>query len=369
MLAIWTMAYHLRVVEHGLRTFDWGELAWSVTVLAVAAIAGRVLSGATLRGLERWGGRSKAAVDHAIVAHVRGPVRWLGPLLGVQLAFDLVTLPKDLIDVVQHALLLLVIGVSAWLAVAMVRVLERVIAGRWDMTAQDNLRARALRTQMRGLGNVLTFVVVVAAVAAMLTTFKRVRALGAGLLASAGVAGVVLGFAGQKSLSTVLAGLQIAITQPIRVDDVVVVEGEWGRIEEITLTYVVVKIWDLRRLVVPVVYFIEKPFQNWTRNAADLIGVVELRLDYSIPLDALRGEFQRVLGESRESGLWDGKTSALQVTDLSERTMLVRLLMSARDASTAFDLRCNVRERLITYVQQHHAGALPRVRGEIEAAR
>jgi small-conductance mechanosensitive channel len=196
-------------------------------------------------------------------------------------------------------------------------------------------------------------------------TFEAVRELGAAFLASAGIAGIALGFAAQKSLATLVAGIQIAVSQPIRVGDVVIVEGEWGRIEEITLTYVVVRIWDLRRLIVPVQYFIEKPFQNWTRVSPELIGTVNLHLDYSVPVAELRNELERVLHASQ---WWDKKTWNTQITDASERTMLVRLTMSAKNAGDLWNLRCEVREQVIAFVQQKYPTALPRLRANLEQA-
>jgi small-conductance mechanosensitive channel len=200
-------------------------------------------------------------------------------------------------------------------------------------------------------------------VASMLMVFDSVRQFGASILASAGIAGIVIGFAAQRSIATLLAGFQIALTQPIRVDDVVIVENEWGRIEDITLTYVVVKVWDLRRLVVPINYFIEQPFQNWTRRSADILATVFLYVDYTIPVDALRGELTRILGASR---YWDGKVNVLQVTDAKEHTLEIRALASAADASLAWDLRCEIREQLVAFVQRRHPESLPRVRAAFE---
>jgi small-conductance mechanosensitive channel len=197
----------------------------------------------------------------------------------------------------------------------------------------------------------------------MLMTFPKVRQLGTTILASAGIIGIVVGMAAQRTIGAFIAGLQIAFTQPIRVDDVVIVENEWGRIEEITLTYVVVKIWDLRRLIVPITYFIEKPFQNWTRVTADILGSVFLYVDYTVPLDAVREELQRLL---KESELWDGKVCVLQVTNTSERTLEVRALMSAADASAAWSLRCHVREKLVDFIKTKYPQALPRLRAELD---
>jgi len=193
-------------------------------------------------------------------------------------------------------------------------------------------------------------------------TFEKVRQLGTAILASAGIIGIILGFATQKTISTVLAGLQIAITQPIRVDDVVIIENEWGRIEEISLTYVVVRVWDLRRLVVPITYFIEKPFQNWTRVSADILGTVFIYADYTLPVQRLREELHSIL---RASDLWDGRAWGLQVTGTTERAIELRALMSAQDASSAWDLRCNVREKLLEFIQRNYPESLPRLRADL----
>jgi len=196
----------------------------------------------------------------------------------------------------------------------------------------------------------------------MLMTFPKVRQLGTTILASAGIIGIVVGMAAQRTIGTFIAGIQIAITQPIRVDDVVIVENEWGRIEEITLTYVVVKIWDLRRLIVPITYFIEKPFQNWTRVTADILGTVFIYVDHTVPVDSIREELQNIL---KKSELWDGKVCVLQVTNTSERTVELRALMSAADASTAWSLRCEVREKLIDFMKKKYPKALPKLRAEL----
>jgi small-conductance mechanosensitive channel len=228
---------------------------------------------------------------------------------------------------------------------------------------KDNLRARKIHTQFRVLKRIVIIIICIISLALILMTFPKIRALGTTILASAGIIGIVIGFAAQKTIGTFIAGLQIAFTQPIRVDDVVIVENEWGRIEEITLTYVVVRIWDLRRLIVPITYFIEKPFQNWTRVTADILGAVFLYVDYTVPFDAIRKELQRILDSSE---LWDKKVCVLQVTNTTERTVELRALMSAPDASTAWSLRCEVREKLIDFVQKKYPKALPRLRAEMD---
>lgn len=196
-----------------------------------------------------------------------------------------------------------------------------------------------------------------------LLSFESIKEIGVSLLASAGIAGLILGFAAQKSISMLLAGFQLALTQPIRLDDVVIVEGEWGRIEEITLTYVVVAIWDKRRLIIPVNYFIEKPFQNWTRHTAEIIGTVFLYVDYGFPLDKLRTFMDEAL---KANPYWDGKAKALQVTDCTEKTMQLRALASAKDSPSAWELRVKLREDLIEFIRLNYPEYLPRARVMIQ---
>jgi small-conductance mechanosensitive channel len=213
------------------------------------------------------------------------------------------------------------------------------------------------------LRKVVIFIVAVLTLGIVLMTFDKVRQLGTSILASAGIAGIVIGFAAQRSIANLLAGLQLAFTGPINIDDVVIVEGEWGRIEEMTLTYVVVRIWDLRRLILPITYFIEKPFQNWTRVSADILGTVYLYVDYTVPVQAIREELERLLKNSEK---WDGKVCSLQITDSKEQVVELRALMSAADASKAWELRCLIREQLISFVQKNYPESLPRMRAEIQ---
>jgi len=258
-------------------------------------------------------------------------------------------------------LILIIINIS-WFAIRCVNAIEDILSIRYRIDMEDNLQARKIRTQVALLEKVLIVTILIVGLAGILMTFESIRHLGTSLLASAGVIGIILGFAAQKTISTLFAGIQIAITQPIRIDDVVIVENEWGWIEEITLTYVVVKIWDLRRLVVPINYFIEKPFQNWTRVSADLLGSVFLHVDYQLPVEEVRQELKRVL---EDHPLWDGKCCVLQVTDSKEHVMELRALMSAPTSPKAWDLRCDVREKLITFIQKNYPDSLPRLRAEI----
>ena len=340
-----------------------GEALAALASLGVAFLVGLGLHFVVFFVLRRVAARTATRADDAVAQHGRAPLAWLLPLLLVYLALPAARpdLPPDLGRWLDWMLRVLVPVLFGWLGIAAVQVAETVALSHVDLQSRDNLEARKWYTQVRILKRIAMVLVVLVTVAVVLMSYERLRQLGAGLLASAGIAGVILGFAAQKTLSNLLAGFQIATTQPIRIDDVVVVEGEWGRVEEITLTYVVIRIWDLRRLVLPISYFIEKPFQNWTRTSAEVLGTVYLHVDYTVPVAAVRDELRRVL---EASDRWDGKVWNLQVTDAGERTIELRALMSAADSGTAWDLRCEVREKLLDWLQREHPGALPRFRLE-----
>lgn len=261
----------------------------------------------------------------------------------------------------EHLFLVALIVAVAWLVASLAFVMEDAAISRYRVDIPDNRHARRVRTQMMLLRRLTVVVIAVCAIAGILLTFEGARAAGAGILASAGLLSVVAGLAAQTSLANVFAGLQLAFTDAIRVDDVVVVEGEWGRIEEITMTYVVVHLWDDRRLIMPSTYFTQTPFQNWTRRQADLLGTVELDLDWRVPVAAMRAELARLL---HASALWDERVGVLQVTEATGGTVRVRALASAADAPSLFDLRCHLREGLVGWLQREHPGALPRTRWE-----
>ena len=233
---------------------------------------------------------------------------------------------------------------------------------RFDLGAEDNLLARKHVTQVRVLRRTLSTLIVLITVAAALMTFDSVRQFGIGLFASAGIAGIVVGLAARPVLSNLLAGVQIAVTQPIRIDDSVVVENESGRIEDITSTYVVVKLWDLRRLIVPLSYFIERPFQNWTRDSSTMHGTVFVYADHSVPVERVREQVAAIVANSKN---WDGDVAKVQVTDAKESSIELRVLLSARDSGALFELRCEVREGLIAFLQRECPDALPRQRQEV----
>ena len=291
----------------------------------------------------------------------RRPAVLVASVLGIAGAIDSSPLAVGDRNAISHVVSLLLIASMAWLVVETAFVGEDFAMQRFDVADADNLRARKVRTQIVVLRRVTVIVIGVLAAAAMLTTFHQARALGTSLLASAGIVGLAAGAAARPTLGNLVAGVQIAFSEPIRLDDVVVVEGEWGRIEEITLTYVVVRIWDSRRLVLPVSYFVERPFQNWTRSTADLLSTAYFHVDYRTPIGDMRAAFERIVAESPH---WDGRSVALQVTDTSERTLEVRALMSAADSPSAFELRCEVRERLVAWLHANHPDSLPRARIE-----
>jgi small-conductance mechanosensitive channel len=291
------------------------------------------------------------------------------PVLVVILLFDFILL-KELFTMadqtsvaVGHIIKIAIIFCVTWLVIKAIQLTRVLILQQYDIKEEDNLKARKVYTQFRVLERILIFLVVLIALAVSLMTFEGIKRVGISLFASAGVAGIILGFAAQKLLGSILAGFQIALTQPIRLDDVVIVENEWGWIEEINLTYVVVRIWDKRRLIVPTTYFIEKPFQNWTRVSADILGTVFIYADYDLPVDKLREAFMKILKQSK---MWDGNVGVMQVTGTTDRAMEIRALMSAPNSPAAWDLRVYVREKLIEYLQEHFPESLPRTRIEME---
>lgn len=266
------------------------------------------------------------------------------------------------IDTLRHINALLLITALTWLGTRCVKAVGDTIIELHPADAADNLEARRIQTQTRVLTRALMTLIVVIGSGMALMTLPTLRQIGTSLLASAGVAGLVVGFAARPVLTNLLAGIQIALTQPIRLDDVVIVENEWGWIEEITGAYVVVRIWDQRRLILPLQWFIEHPFQNWTRRTAEILGTVVLWVDYGMPVAALRSAAERLCQAAPE---WDGRVCVVQVTDANERAMQVRILISASDAGRAWDLRCRLREELIELIRRDYPEHLPHLRADI----
>jgi small-conductance mechanosensitive channel len=316
--------------------------------------------------LQPWAVRTTRKWDYVLLSVGIRALRLILPLIAALLIIPTLDLPEHVHGAVSQGISLALIAFIGVIFCELAGTAERAIQTEYKVDVADNLATRKLQTQVGILKKIFVALVVLVTIACMLTVFEPVRSLGRSILASAGVAGIVLGIAAQKSLGTLLAGIQIAFSQPIRLDDVVIVEGEWGRIEEITLTYVVVAIWDLRRMVLPITYFIEKPFQNWTRSNAALLGTVFFYLDYTTPVAELRAELERILAQST---LWDKKVKGLQVTDAKDNVIEIRVLASAANSGAAFDLRCEIREKMITFIQQKFPGSLPRSRGALEISR
>ncbi len=336
------------------------NISWSGTASAIVAVIASGLltwlilaAGARLPGRPgRYVGRFRRTAGKASIATVM-----VSTALTV---LPLTAVPTEVAEpAIRRLLILLLVGCAAWLVVQILVLVELYAYSRLPVDIADNRRTRSARTRVTLIRRILSAVAVVVAIAVVLMSFQSFRTLGVSLLASAGVVGIVAGLAAQTTLGNVFSGLQLAFSDALRIDDVVVVEGEWGKIEEITLTYVVVRIWDERRLVLPTVHFTTTPFENWTRNESRVTGAVELHLDYTTPLPELRRRAQQVI---ETSPLWDKREWVMQVTDCTPSTMVVRILASAHDAPTVWNLRCDIREQLLTWLQATHPQSLPTLR-------
>ncbi len=334
-----------------------------IVIFAVAFVIGLIIRQLFFYVLNRLSSTDNdRVIVNSLKSRMKGTLFIFIPLIVLNSLLGQLNISESLQNTLHQILYVLTVASITVVAVRLIHVIQDVLFDKYDISSKDNLKARQARTQIIFLRKISTIIVVIFAIAIMMLTFEGVRKYGTTLLTSAGVAGIIIGFAAQKTIANLLAGFQIAFTQPIKIDDAVVVEGEWGWIEEINLTYVVVKIWDLRRLVLPITYFTDKPFQNWTRNSAQIIGSVYLYTDYTVKVEALRNEFKQIL---ESTDLWDKQISNVQVSDTNERTMTVRFLMTAIDSPTAWDLRCLVREKLIDFIQKKYPDALPRTRAEL----
>jgi small-conductance mechanosensitive channel len=332
------------------------------TALALGAIViALVLHSIIVAVMRRWVGASHPYL-RSVFTNTKGATR-LALIIGiVSIVVPSVPLSADAQSIFARALGFAFIILAGWVALIATNIAADSYLRRFDVLAADNLLARKHYTQVRILQRAADTLIVIVTIGAALMTFEAVRQYGVSLFASAGVAGLVVALAARPMFANLIAGVQIAMTQPIRVYDAVVVEDEWGWIEEITSAYVVIKLWDWRRLVVPLSYFIEKPFQNWTRENASIIGTVLIHTDYTVPVDRVRRKLSEI---AKASPLWDGQVVNLQVTDATEGTLELRALVSARSSPAAFDLRCEVREKLIAFLQDELPEVLPRVRASV----
>ncbi|WP_448501103.1 mechanosensitive ion channel family protein [Sphingomonas sp.] len=334
------------------------NLIWIAAAVAVALIA----HAAGMALLRRLAGRTPGPVDDIFVAHGHRPARWIAVAVALAWVRRFLRLDAEL-DVLWTQLAGLIVPLlMGWLAIALLRAGGRAVEHSADISVADNLAARRRRTRSAILVRIGVFVIGFVTVCLMLLSIPSIRTIGVTLMASAGIVGLAVGAAAQPALKNLIAGIQMAFTEPIRIDDVVIIEGEWGRIEEIRLTYVIVAIWDERRLVVPVSKFLESAFQNWTRNTSQLLGSVFLWLDPAADIDRLRQKAETVVkGNPR----WDGRAFALQVTDAKPDAIEVRILATARDAGTTFDLRADIREAMLAYIRDEMPEALPRTRAVV----
>jgi small-conductance mechanosensitive channel len=343
----------------------WPFWLQDLAMVALAIIIGLIIKYAVTRAAHHFSRKNTSfSITRSLAIRLSRPLKFVLPLFIINLFLPLMHLTgKFQVFVDKLVGILLIIGI-AYLLISLIYTIQDYVIHAFDLSKSDNLRERKIRTQLQFLRKISISLIVVLAGIAILLNFDSLRRLGTGLLTGVGVGGIIIGFAAQRSLSNLLAGLQIAFTQPLRIDDVLVVEGEWGRVEEITLTYVVLNIWDKRRLILPINYFIEKPFQNWTRTSAEIVGSVIIYLDYTAPIEAIRKEFLRLLDQNP---LWDRQVAALQVTDATERTIQVRALVSAASSGRAWDLRCIIREQLIAFIQTRFPESLPRNRSVVES--
>lgn len=340
---------------------------WQSVLISSGSIVAAILIGLLVHYIlfalgQRLALRKRHTVVVSFVKWARRPVRFILPLIAVSIVLPLLPVPSKFVRITEHAIGLALIACFAWFLTEMLKVFEDVVDAKYNAKIKTDINARRVTTQVSVLRRVVAVLIAILAIAAMLVTFPSIWNIGAGLFASAGVAGLVIGMAAKPTLSSLLAGIQIALTQPISLEDVVIVNGEWGRIEEIGVTYVVVRIWDLRRMVVPLTYFIENPFQNWTYQAADILGTVFLYTDFTVPVDEVREELHRLL---KTTELWDGKVWGLQVTDYKNNVVELRALMSSSDSGKSFDCRCYIRENLIKFLLEKHPQALPKTRAEL----
>lgn len=342
---------------------NWHGLLWSGIFLAIAIVSAFIVRAIIFWLLRRFTRRSGHLIGHSLVQHGEGPSRWIFPFLAVLCVLPGLPLPRLLMVALEHIVGIGLIAAIAWLIILLVDVTADILAGRYRVDVADNLTARRIRTQFQMLHHIVVVLVILVALAIALMTFPAIQKFGTSILASAGLASLVVGLAMKGTLSNLVAGVQIAFTQPFRIEDAVVIAGEWGWIEDIGTMYVTVRLWDLRRLVLPLSWFLDNPFQNWTRTSANLLGNCLVYVDYTVPIDPLRDELKRICESTK---LWAGKVCVIQVTDLQPNVMQLRALMDARNSGDAWDLRCLVREQLIDFIQKNYPGGLPRYRGEFE---
>ncbi len=352
------MTMHKAIVDIFLLAPSWAVVAGLVAAGIAAAL---IIHSILFALLQRFFGQHHPIL-HMLMQRTRAITQYAFIMMALGSVLPLAPVAPQIADSAHRFLLAAFVVFLGWLAIVGVNMTLDRYTNRFKLDVDDNLSARKAVTQVRVFKRAIDTVLIVLTAGFALMSFDSVRQFGISLFASAGVAGIAAGLAARPMLGNLVAGMQIAITQPIRLDDVLIVEGEWGTVEEITSTYVVMKLWDWRRMVVPLSYFFDKPFQNWTRTSAALIGTVFVYTDYTVPVDRVRSKLEEI---AKQSKLWDGQVVNLQVSDAKDNVIELRALVSARNSSVAWDLRCEVREKLIAYLQKEFPGSLPRQRGEL----
>jgi small-conductance mechanosensitive channel len=337
-----------------LQQSPWVATATAALVAVIAALLAHRIAGAVLRRATRH----SRLLTHMVQAGDR-PARAVLPLLALQIVWQAAPADLRFIDNVRHVNGLLLIAALTWFVLAIIGGIADGVIARHPVNVEDNLEARRIQTQAKVLSRSAMILVFIAGTAMALMTFPGARQVGASLLASAGVLGIIGGLAARPVFSNLISGLQLALAQPIRLDDVLIVEGEWGRVEEITGTYVVLAIWDERRLIIPLQWFIEHPFQNWTRTGSQLHQPVYFWVDFKMPIQPLREELDRILADAPE---WDKRTKQVVIVDANERAMKVRVLVSVRSSGAGFDLGCKVREGMFAFMTREYPQYFPQVR-------
>ena len=355
----------LASIMHDLqRTFDTlPPAAADGGTIALSIVAALLLHAAAFRVLRRFAERTPGSVDDVYVDYAWRPMRWILVAMALASVRRPLRLPDRWDDLWTQTAGLVVPLLMGWFAIAMIRASVKAVEVATDITVADNLRARRRRTRSAILGRIAIIAIGFITICLMLLSIPSIRSIGVTLMASAGLAGLAVGAAAQPALKNIIAGVQMAFTEPIRIDDVVIIENEWGRIEEIRLTYVIVRLWDERRLVVPVSKFLESSFQNWTRTTSGLLGSAFFWLDPTTDIVRLRAKFEELV---KADPLWDGRAHVLQVTDTKPDAIEVRVLATASDAARAFDLRCSLREAMLAYIRDEMPEALPRRRVAVD---
>jgi len=334
-------------------------ILWNLILVAIAILSGLLLRFILSLLLRKNTGVEDYSFYRSAIRRLASPFNLFLPLFILNMLQSYMVMRTRQMLTLDKILEILLTIAIANILIGIVKITEDYVYYRYDLKKTDNLYERKVRTQLQFIRRIVVGLIIFFTICIILLSFEKLRNLGAGLLTGVGVSGIIVGFAAQKSLANLLAGFQIAFTQPLRLDDALVVEGEYGRVEEITLTYVVLQLWDQRRLILPINYFIEKPFQNWTRTGSEIMGTAMLYLDYNVPVEEVRKEFLRLV---QNNELWDKRVAVLQVTNFTATSVELRCLISANNSSQSFDLRCYLRENLLNFIRTNYPQSLPQTR-------